>query len=349
MKIPIVFAFDDNYALPASVAIMSLQATKAPTTEYEVIVLHDGLRDETMRKFERICPIRWIQVAGGGSAVDFGSLPTCWSGTTCWYRLLIADLLPEYDHVIWSDGDVLFKGDLQDVFCQGLNGYDWLGCCFESANEKLGIHNHFPERIGAAVFGAGFMIINARKWREDDFLGRCKSVIKKFGSRLTFCDLDVLNLAAESIGNVSFAYCVLSNLIEERRIENAPEYSWLERAQGRDALVDAVNHPIIVHYAGCGSRLKPWERGPKTIPADYWKFLVTSPFYEKRYFSPLCPVVLLWIFDALRFALAADPTRRKVLKTRTVHWENMVKNGKSAWLSPVLRMLRRMRLSLRGR
>ena len=32
-KIPVVFAFDDNYALPASVAIQSLIDSKAPTTE----------------------------------------------------------------------------------------------------------------------------------------------------------------------------------------------------------------------------------------------------------------------------------------------------------------------------
>ena len=34
MKIPIVFAFDDNYALPASIAIKSLIDSKDVNTDY---------------------------------------------------------------------------------------------------------------------------------------------------------------------------------------------------------------------------------------------------------------------------------------------------------------------------
>jgi len=345
MKIPIVFAFDDSYALPTSVAIASLMATKAPETEYEVIVFHKGLHAETMQKFERICPIRWMKVSGMG----FEDLPMGWTGEAAWYRIAIAELLPEYDCVIWSDGDVLFRHDLTDAFTQAIEGYDWLGVRMEQADERKGVHNHFPENDGCAIYASGFMVINARRWRGNNFLDRCKKVVGRFGDRVTMPDLDVLNLVTDLIGDVSFRYCVLSNLVESERIENAKEYPWLERTHGRTALLDAVKDPIIIHYAGCGVRLKPWERGPKTIPADYWKFLQDSPFYEKRYYFPLMHPALHWVLDAIRFALASDASRRGVLKKRTTHWENMIQNSKMRWMFSVVEALHGIRLSIRSR
>ena len=54
MKIPVVFAFDDNYALPASIAIQSLLDSKRPSTDYEIIVFHGGLSPKTIQKMEKI-------------------------------------------------------------------------------------------------------------------------------------------------------------------------------------------------------------------------------------------------------------------------------------------------------
>ena len=102
--IPVVFAFNADYALPASVAIQSLLASKRPQTEYEVIVLHAGLPDKVKRRLETVAHIRWIYV----ETERFARFPKGWGGTETWLRLLLAELLPEHGKVIWSDVDVLF-------------------------------------------------------------------------------------------------------------------------------------------------------------------------------------------------------------------------------------------------
>ena len=48
MIIPIVFATDDNYVLPLSVAIKSLLDTKNKKDEYIVYVFHNGLSDSNI-------------------------------------------------------------------------------------------------------------------------------------------------------------------------------------------------------------------------------------------------------------------------------------------------------------
>ena len=53
-SIPVVFAFNADYALPASVAIQSLLASKRPETAYDIIVLHTGLPERMKRKMEKM-------------------------------------------------------------------------------------------------------------------------------------------------------------------------------------------------------------------------------------------------------------------------------------------------------
>ena len=278
MKIPVVFAFDDNYALPASIAIQSLLDSKKPTTEYEIIVLHGGLLPETIKNMEKICPIRWIKV----DTATLKNVPQGWSGLETYYRLLIADLLPEYDKVIWSDVDVLFKGDLADIYSQNLEGADWGGIIAERQDEKEGVHPHYPENKKPYVYMPGFMVIDTKLWRQKKMWDRFMEIIKMYGEKLKFFDLDILNLAADKIYPVPFEYCVLENIYDD--MENAPEYPWLERAQGKEALIKAQKNPIIIHYAGRNPKV--WKRKKDEIPAYYWSYIEKSPFYDKEYYFP---------------------------------------------------------------
>lgn len=55
--IPIVFAFNDAYALPASIAISSLLENKKDSTKYEIFVFHNGLKTITKKRIEQIASV----------------------------------------------------------------------------------------------------------------------------------------------------------------------------------------------------------------------------------------------------------------------------------------------------
>ena len=84
--------------------------------------------------------------------------------------------------------------------------------------------------------------------------------------------MDILNLAADKIYPVPFEYCVLENIYDE--LEDAPEWPWLERAQGKEALIKAQANPIIIHYAGRNPKI--WKRKKDKIPAYYWDYIEKS-------------------------------------------------------------------------
>lgn len=279
-KIPIVFAFDDNYALPASIAIKSLLDAKNVNTEYDVFVMHGGLKKSTIRKMQKICPINWIYV----DEAILKNAPRVWSGLSTYYRLLIADLIPQYDKIIWSDVDVLFRGDLSAIYNMPLKDADWAGIAAERGDETNGIHNHFVENKNDFIYMPGFMVVNAKKWRNKNKTNEFFTIIQKFGNRLTMADLDVLNLACDKIASVPFEYCVLQNIYDMPDITMAPEYPWLSRVHSHDTLIRAKTHPIIIHYAGTWPKI--WNMPAYNIPQYYMDYIKSSPFYISEQYYP---------------------------------------------------------------
>ena len=288
MKIPVVFAFDDKYALPASIAISSLLQHKGWDTQYDIIVLHgENLSTQTISKMNQFCPfIRWVKVDAG----DLKDAPRGWSGLETYYRLLLAELLPEYEKVIWSDVDVLFRCDLSEVFALDMDGFEWAGIPAEKQNEPNGIHTHFDGNTKPYIYMPGLMVANLRLWRAERLKDRFFSIIREYGNRLKMFDLDILNLAAKSIRALPFDYCVLENIYLSDDITNAKEYPWLSNVYSKEALLAAKRNPKIIHFAG--SNVKIWLRSPEEIPDGYWTFIQESPFYKREYYYPTVAIRL---------------------------------------------------------
>ncbi len=271
--IPVVFAFNEDYAIPASVAIQSLLASKRHETAYDIIVFHTGLPDDVKRRMETIAPIRWVCV----EAERFTRFPMGWGGTETWLRLLLAELLPEYDKVIWSDVDVLIREDLSDAFALDLGAAEWAGVAMEADGAPNRQHNSWGRH--ERIFLPGFMIADLRRWRETNFLARCERVVSEYGPRLTMCDLDVLNIAAESIAPLPLSYCVFERLMFGRDMTAAREYAPLRTAYADEEIRAACIHPAIIHFAG--PTVKVWLRAPWRMPQCYREAMRRSPFGGK--------------------------------------------------------------------
>lgn len=273
-KIPIVFAFDDNYALPAYIAIKSLLDSKDQATEYDIFVLYSDINNKNIKLFNKLAKINWIEVAEG----QFANFPIGWSGIATYYRLIIQDLIPQYDTIIWSDVDVLFKKDLSNVYSQNIDSFYWAGVKAEYNNDQVCIHKHFENNKNEFIYMPGFMLINAKKMREEGMTAKFFDVIREYNTELKFFDLDVLNLACDKIGEISFDYCVLENIYENNDISTAPEYPWLNKVYGHQALQNAKSDPAIIHYAG--KDIKIWLRELDVIPQYYLGYIKNSPFFS---------------------------------------------------------------------
>ncbi len=257
-KIPVVFAFDDNYALPAGVAISSLLEYRDKNTFYDIFIFNSGLKPQTIAKIENLKNIytgfelRWVHIPED----YFKDAPTGWSGIATYYRLIIQDFVKDYDKVIWSDVDVVFKRDMSDIYKTDIKDYYWMGIIAERSAAPKQIHEHFPENKNEFIFMPGFMLVNLQKMRKERMTEKFLQIIKDFGPRIKTYDLDVLNLGCDKIGAVPFTYCVLEGLYYDGK--KSPEYKWLSLVYSDDELFAAVKNPAIIHYAG--RVVKIWNR-----------------------------------------------------------------------------------------
>ena len=157
----------------------------------------------------------------------------------------------------------------------------------------------------------GFMVIDTKLWREKKMWNRFMEIIKNYGRGLKFFDLDIMNLAADKIYPIPFEYCVLENIYDADNIETAKEYPWLERSQGKEALLHAKEHPVIIHYAGRNPKI--WKRSKMEIPAYYWVYIEKSPFYCKDdYIWTTKKEIQLIFLRLIKSIVFVQPLRKKI-------------------------------------
>ena len=284
--VPVVFTFDKRIVLGAAVAIKSLLDNAKKNTVYDLYCYHPDIDDSTICEFEKMVS----GIDDGRHKISFkfidkkmfANAPINKHGSwteIVYYRLLIPELLPQYDKVIYADTDVLFKGDLSEVYKTNLDGFDCAAVRMEPNNANMICHKYFPENKNKWTYISSFIIFNCKKMRKDKFVDKVFDVIKTFNKRLKFFDLDTLNIACDNIKDLPYRYGVFQSLYYRKDITKASEYSFLKNAWTKKELEEEKKKCIMLHYAG--SPGKPW-RFKQPYP-DYLEYMNSIPKKLRRF------------------------------------------------------------------
>ena len=270
-KIPIVFAFDSNIVDPACVCMTSLMEHARENTFYEFIIVHSPKELSNKERLNRIpqkysnCEIRYIEIDNTFEK----SFEIRGVTIATYYRLLLADLIPDYDKVIYSDVDIIYRMDLSEVYNTNIEDN------YLAATLDLGLNYLDKSHISKSSileFGhyiqAGFAVFNLKKIREDNLTSIFKehAIQKKY----TYQDQDILNICCKDkikylppCYNVNdCAYLVLQTpeKMEGKFSESECNY--------------AKSHGNI-HYSG----KKPWKENSIFMDV-WWEFYRKSPIYD---------------------------------------------------------------------
>ncbi len=282
-KIPVVFTFDKRIILGAAVTIKSLIDTANSDTVYDIYVYHPDIDKKTIDEFQKM--LEGTRHSITFEFIDknrFKGAPINKHGSwteIVYYRLLIPELLPQYDKVIYADTDVLFKKDLADVYNIDISDYECSAVAMELNNENMVCHKYFPENKNEFTYISSFIIFNNKKMREENFVQRVFETIKNFNTRLKFFDLDTLNITCSKIMNLPYRYGVFQSLYYNDDISKAWEYSFLKNVYTDDELLKEKAETVMLHYAG--KMGKPWRR--KNIPSDYKEYMDKIPKSLRRF------------------------------------------------------------------
>lgn len=275
--IPIVFAFDNNLAMPAAVCIYSLFANALPDTQYQVYILHrSGLTldtsyiDKVFAEFPQHS-LKLIEVDG---TFDNG-FKIRGITTPAYYRLLIPELIPEHDKVIYSDVDVIFRQDLSDIYNIDLKS-DLVAGVNDLAHLDKDLRNHYEGNLGLDpnnIICSGFLVMNLASIRNENILEKWLDLSK---NSYKYQDQDVINISCQ--GRI-------------RMLE--PKYSLLTYISlyaltlGEKSFLPLWNHCQIenalnngnIHYNG----MKPWQGWCLNFDI-WWEYYRKSPIFDEKFY-----------------------------------------------------------------
>lgn len=274
-KIPIVFAFDRNLIFPASICISSLMMHSNENTFYDIYILHSQKDDIDFSDLNKIplffsnCNITYKSV---GSIFD-NAFEIRGITTPAYYRLLIPEIIPEYDKIFYSDVDVIFRMDLSELYQLDIEDK------YIAATRDLGLNLsgdgiNYIRQLESVTPGeyiqSGFIMLNSKLLREDGVVERFKNLSKR---KLKFQDQDILNIAC--VGKIAFISLKY----------NMTDYSFLYSIKGREKLYqyysdkeieDALSSGIL-HYNGH----KPWKKYSVNFDV-WWEYYRKSPFFDNQ-------------------------------------------------------------------
>ena len=191
----------------------------------------------------------------------FGSSLRWTDGTDCvYYKILIPFMFPDYERMIYLDGDTLIRKDILEMYRCPFNDTYILGFPFYMGYvmEKYGIKK--PEHY----INGGCLLFNIHKIRKDHKDIDLFSATIKNNSIWRFREQDAINyIFYPNIGFLPLKYGIY--MIGSNNMFKALAkyvYSPLNSTEGGEAIKD----PSIVHFSCCWPKV--WTNGTKNLFKD---------------------------------------------------------------------------------
>lgn len=315
--IPIMHCFDDNYVIPASVSFLSMLENANPRYFYKLYVLHTDISEKNQNTLNSIvskfnnADLQFIDMNNKFDD-EFDVMKTkAHYSKEILYKLLAPTIFPQYEQIIITDVDVVFCGDIAEIYDEGQFDEYIAGIAYHNVLENF-MRNTYEaqfssEEIRKLLIGAGLLCVNLKKMREDGMEAKCVAYLEQNLHRLKQPEQDVLNLVCyPKIKLLPERFMVCTYLYD--MIENN-EFFGNEITLGKQDKVwikEALSKVIQLHYAGAQ---KPWNT-PTCTKSDIWfSYLLKTPFfYEvmRKITAPKLPDCKLYLFDKIKIIKIKD-------------------------------------------
>ena len=265
--IPIFLSSDNNYAPYLAVAIKSI--CENTTSNINFCILDCGIEDKSKAIMTELVS------EYSGNTIEFinpaeqNIFSECRArnhvSKAAYARLLIPHLKPQLDKAIYLDVDMIVNLDIAELFNLNLNDYI-IGASYSNCDEYHNYDIQTKNILGIDMehnyFCSGLLLIDCKKWRENNITKKLKDIYDEYKDRMIHNDQDLLNIL--------FANNKYFNL--------DTKYNYIIQFQ------PTKNPNVIYHYDG---PIKPWHFLPdlKTNIIKYidiwWDYARKTPFYDE--------------------------------------------------------------------
>lgn len=262
----IALCHDNNYAPYSTVVIASI-LDHNENAEITFHLLHTDLTAER-------CAIikSWVESFKGKkvcfyqmkkeSFADFPIDEHTYLDYGAYIRLYLGECLKQIDKVLYLDCDVIVNGALCELWNMDISDYAVAGVR-DRINDYIRVYNRLDYPMSEGYINSGMMLINLKKWREDDFFKKAQQLAcEKGASVLKNHDQDIINAIYHGqILMLPFRY----NLLEYYLY--VEEWLYLDRKYYPE-IIEACKNPAIIHFC---------------MPQKPWHYECINPFKELYY------------------------------------------------------------------
>lgn len=269
--VPIVFCFDEKLELAAGVCITSLLENARSTTFYDIYILHSGSCSFASSKINELvgiygnCNITYRCV---GNAFD-RAFEVRGITIAAYYRLLIPEIVPEYDKILYMDVDVIFRDDLFAIYqSTSMDGYYVAGVSTPCSDITAYVENIIGMKIQDYIC-SGTLIINSKMMREAVLVSEFKRVASK---KWLYQDQDTLNIVCKGKIKIMPPSFGMVNTVHELLLDEK------QRWYSSDEIKYALEFGIL-HYNGA----KPWKQLCPNFDI-WWQYYRKSIFFDQCFY-----------------------------------------------------------------
>ena len=273
-RISIACGTDENYAIGLAVTLHSA-LSNTRSNDVDVYVVNGGLSTSTRQRLELLIRRHGRRARLFWLTPDMASLKDVrvysYLTKASYFRLLLPELLPHLDRVIYLDSDLVVDGDLADVWRRStdhLLGSAVQDCCLPTVGTALGA---LCERLGLVpdlpYCNAGIMVMNLRRWRSDALSARALQVLAAHSEHLPFLDQDAVNIV------VAGQWDLLPQTWNVMTV--GVQYSRMKLPMSPEEMIRRAK---VLHYTAAR---KPWHATYRTAGAGrYARYLRTSGWLD---------------------------------------------------------------------
>ena len=262
--VPIFFATDNNYLPFLSITLESIWENSSREYDYEMYVLHSGIREDYQEKILRYNEkegfrISFVDVTERLKPIlehlHMRDYYTC----TTYFRVFIAGMFPQFDKALYLDCDTVIMGDVSELYHYDLGTNLIGGAPCEGVN-SFQIYKDYVTYVDGLntdyFFNAGVILMNLKAFREEGFYEQFADLPKKYKFSV-IQDEDYLNVLCQD------------------RVLRLPR-AWNKTPVGPDKL--AREDLRIVHFI---MTWKPWRYSDIPYQEYFWEYAEKTEFYDQ--------------------------------------------------------------------
>ncbi|EAI3822458.1 glycosyltransferase family 8 protein [Campylobacter coli] len=290
-NIPIVLSSSEKYAKYLSVCLTSIKKHSSDKTNYDIVILDNGIRIETKTKLLNfICSknfsLRFYDMDMHFKQCNQNENDFYFTGNlsiSTYYRFFVPDIFRNYQKIIFIDADTLVFKDLEHLYKTNLNNHilgavhdygisafysiaDWVKKCIQNTTVNI-----------FSYFNAGVLLFDIDNAQKDNFTKKILQLnaITPKENKILY-DQDILNSYFK--GNIKYLdpkWNVLLNVFNAMYLlYNFEKTKFFEYE-------NSLKHPYILHFAGD----KPWSNLNVHHANTWWDYAKQTPFYNEIIFE----------------------------------------------------------------